>query len=48
MKKNVDMPRELYYNQRQVGLVAQLVEHLTFNQSVTGSIPVEPTNVSFV
>ena len=26
------------------GRVAQLAEHLTFNQRVTGSIPVAPTN----
>lgn len=26
------------------GLLAQLVEHLAFNQGVTGSIPVQPTN----
>ena len=26
-------------------LVAQSVEHLTFNQGVTGSIPVKPTNI---
>ena len=27
-----------------VGSVAQLVEHLTFNQVVQGSIPCRPTN----
>ena len=29
-----------------VGLIAQLVEHLTFNQRATGSNPVEPTKKS--
>ncbi len=28
-----------------MGRVAQSVEHLTFNQAVTGSIPVAPTRV---
>jgi hypothetical protein len=28
------------------GPLAQLVEHLTLNQGVTGSIPVRPTNIS--
>ena len=30
------------------GLLAQLVEHLAFNQGVTGSIPVQPTKFSMV
>ena len=32
------------YNSYSLGPLAQLVEHLTFNQVVAGSIPARPTN----
>ena len=35
--------RTLVTLEREFGLLAQSVEHLTFNQVVTGSIPVQPT-----
>ena len=33
----------LYYTSLQLGPLAQLVEHLTFNQVVVGSNPTRPT-----